>query len=90
MCLPSDGPAPALVTYERRPLRSVIGSPAAVRIGSPPIMYRLTPDFDMWSSTVSVHITAAGTSSRWRMWASLPTNSWSLALPHAIPASTTL
>ena len=21
MCLPTDGPAPALVTYERRPLR---------------------------------------------------------------------
>src|SRR5260221_383769 len=27
MCLPSDGPAPALVTYERRPRASTSGSP---------------------------------------------------------------
>src|SRR5437660_12739037 len=27
-CLPTDGPAPALVTYERRPFRSVSGLPS--------------------------------------------------------------
>ena len=32
----TDGPAPALVTNERRPFASMIGSPAAVRIGSRP------------------------------------------------------
>ena len=30
MCLPIDGPAPALVTYERRPFASVIGAPSGV------------------------------------------------------------
>ena len=34
----ATGPLPALVTYERRPLRSVIGSPSRVRIGSCPSM----------------------------------------------------
>ena len=28
MCLPIDGPAPALVTYERRPFASVSGVPS--------------------------------------------------------------
>ena len=35
----------------------------------------------MWSSTVSVHMIAAGSDSRWRTCASLPTKSWSLTLP---------
>src|SRR5262249_52448795 len=37
-CLPTDGPDPADVTYDRRPLASVIGAPSGVRIGSRPSM----------------------------------------------------
>ena len=36
MYLPSDGPAPALVTYERRPFASVSGVPSRSVIGSRP------------------------------------------------------
>ena len=36
MYLPSDGPAPALVTYERRPFVSVNGAPSRSVIGSRP------------------------------------------------------
>src|ERR1700682_839644 len=38
MCLPTDGPAPALVTYDPRPRRSTIRLPSRVRIGSRPSM----------------------------------------------------
>ena len=60
MCLPTDGPAPALVTYERRPFASVSGAPSRSTIGSRPSGYRLTPLFDVWSSIVSVQSIAGG------------------------------
>src|SRR5262245_32646534 len=37
-CLPTDGPEPAEVTYERRPFASTSGAPSAERIGSRPSM----------------------------------------------------
>ena len=37
-CLPTDGPEPALVTYERRPFASTRGLPSGARIGSRPSM----------------------------------------------------
>src|SRR4029077_17978539 len=40
---PSEGPAPALVTYERRPLASVSGVPSRNVIGSRPSGERLAP-----------------------------------------------
>ena len=49
----------------------------------------MTPDDEVGSSTVSVERIAAGSSSRWRRCASLPTKSASLTLGRAIPASTT-
>ena len=65
-CLPTEGAAPALVTYERRPFASTIGAPSVVSTGSRPIGKRFTPEDDVWSSTVSVQRIAAGASSRWR------------------------
>ena len=35
MCLPTDGPAPAEVTNDRRPLESVSGEPVQTRDGDP-------------------------------------------------------
>src|SRR5882672_3390963 len=90
MCLPKEGPAPALVTYDPRPSRSTIRLASRVRIGSRPSMYRFSPDFERWSSTVSVHMIAAGCSSRWRRCAALPTKSSSLTRGAVMPASTTL
>ena len=89
-CLPRDGAEPALVAYERRFFRSVIGWPSRVRIGSRPIMYRFSPVDEVWSSTVSEHRTAAGSSSRWARWAALPTKSASLTFFICMPASTTV
>ena len=89
-CLPTDGAAPALVTYERRPFASTIGAPSRVRIGSRPMGKRRTPADDVWSSTVSVQSVATGSSSRWRRWASFPTKSCSFTFPQAMSASTTV
>ena len=53
-------------------------------------MYRFTPDDEVGSSTVSVDMIAAGSSSRWRRYASLPTKSCSFTFGRVIPASATL
>ena len=90
MYRPSDGPAPALVTYERRPFASLSGVPSPSVIGSRPSGYRLTPLAEVWSSTVSVQRIAAGSSSRWRRCASLPTKSSSFTFGRCMPASTTV
>jgi len=87
-CLPTDGPEPALVTYEGRPLTSTRRSPAGERIGSPPSMYRKDPSADTCESTVSVHSTTHGGSARCRRYASLPMNGWGLTLGLVMPAST--
>src|SRR5260370_1210979 len=56
-CLPTEGPEPALVTYDGRPLASTRRSPAGDRIGSPPSMYPSDPSPHPWESTRRVHIT---------------------------------
>src|SRR3954465_9710478 len=43
-CLPIDGPAPADVTYDRRPCESAIGVPSASTTGSRPSGEGLTPE----------------------------------------------
>jgi hypothetical protein len=88
MCFPTDGPDPALVTNERRPLASVIGPPSAVRTGSRPSMYRLSPVDEVGSSTVSVHSVATGAFSRWRRYASRPMNGASFTRGRCMSAST--
>src|SRR5487761_18119 len=79
-CLPTDGPEPALVTYDGRPFKSTSREPSSDKTGSPPSMYREDPEADTWDSTVNVHITAHGGSCRCRRYASLPTNACSLTL----------
>ncbi len=88
--MPTDGPEPALVTYDGRPLASTSRSPASDRIGSPPSMYRGDPSADSCESTVSVHITAHGGSARCRRYASLPMNGCALTLGRVMPASTSV
>ena len=89
-CRPTDGPEPALVTYEGRPLASTRRSPDGRRIGSPPSMYRNDPSAEACESTVSVHITAHGGSARCRRYASLPMNGCGLTLGLVMPASTSV
>src|SRR5690348_15873814 len=87
-CLPTDGPEPALVTYDGRPFASTSRSPDKVRIGSPPSMYRSDPSEDSWESTVIVLITAHGDSECCRRYASLPINGCGFTLGRVMPAST--
>ena len=89
MCLPTDGPAPALVTYERRPLRvdERRAVPRQDRLAAEHVALHAARR--VWSSTVSVQSTAAGSRSRWATCASLPTKSSAFTFPQAMPASTT-
>src|SRR5207245_1690576 len=54
MVLPTDGPDPALVTYDPRPCRSTRRLPCGDRTGSRPIMKRLNPELEVLSSIVRV------------------------------------
>ena len=81
--LPSDGAAPALVTYERRPFASTSGEPSSRTIGSRPSGKREFP------VKVSVQQTAAGSRSRAARCASLPTKSSLFTFHQAMSASTT-
>ena len=61
MCLPIDGPAPALVTYERRPLASTSGvAVARARSARGRACSASLPLPEVWSSTTSVQRIAAG------------------------------
>ena len=89
MCLPSDGPAPAEVTYERRPCASAIGVPSARHDRLAPERVALHAALDGGRRSSACRASRPARARGAARCASLPTKSSSFTFHHAMSASTT-